>query len=170
LINLRFGNTPVPNQADTPDCLDPFDLQRFVAAQQDNYDDAIREIRQGRKRSHWMWYVFPQLRGLGSSSTSEFYSIKSLDEATQYVQHPLLGKRLRECASALLSISDRSPTEIFGSPDDMKLHSSMTLFAAITDADDSLFHQVLKNFFHGQTDSRTEAILATMRGQTDSKS
>lgn len=167
---MRFGNTPVPKQANTPDCLDPFDLQRFVTAQQDNYDAAIREIRQGRKRSHWMWYVFPQLRGLGSSSTSAFYSIKSLDEARQYLQHPLLGKRLRECASALLSIADRSPTEIFGSPDDMKLHSSMTLFAAITDAGDSPFQQVLNKFFHGQTDSRSESILATMREKTDSKS
>ena len=117
-----------------------------------------------------MWYVFPQLRGLGSSSTSEFYSIKSLEEATRYLQHPLLGKRLRECASALLSISDRSPTEIFGSPDDMKLHSSMTLFSVITDTDDSLFQQVLKKFFHGQTDSRTEMILATMRQNSNAKS
>lgn len=117
-----------------------------------------------------MWYVFPQLRGLGSSSTSAFYSIKSLDEARQYLQHPLLGKRLRECASALLSIADRSPTEIFGSPDDMKLHSSMTLFAAITDAGESPFQQVLNKFFHGQTDSRSESILATMREKTDSKS
>src|SRR5690349_1591257 len=102
---------------------DPFNLARFVQAQQRDYDRALAEIRHGRKESHWMWYVFPQFRGLGHSSTSHFYAIGSVAEATAYLQHPVLGPRLLECAEAVLSIAGRSALEIFGSPDDLKLRS-----------------------------------------------
>lgn len=133
---------------------DPYDLHRFVQAQALNYDQAFRELQQGQKRSHWMWYVFPQYAGLGFSSTSIHYSIKSMAEAQAYLAHPLLGQRLRACAEAVLSIEGRSARTIFGSPDDMKLQSSATLFASISPPE-SVFHQILNRYFQGALDPET---------------
>jgi uncharacterized protein (DUF1810 family) len=133
---------------------DPFDLDRFVRAQESDYEHAFEEIAGGRKRSHWMWYIFPQCAGLGLSSTSQRYSIGSLDEARAYLAHPILGPRLLECAEATLNVKGRSAHDIFGSPDDMKLRSSATLFALVS-PDDSVFHQVLEKYFDGKRDQRT---------------
>lgn len=130
---------------------DPHHLQRFVDAQESSYRRALAEIRAGRKASHWMWYVFPQFDGLGFSSTTRHYAIKSLPEATAYLEHPTLGPRLRECVDALLDIDGRSADQIFGSPDNLKLKSSMTLFAQVSPAG-SAFEQVLERYFGGQAD------------------
>ena len=132
---------------------DPFDLERFVQAQAADYDQALSELRDGEKRSHWMWYIFPQIEGLGQSSMSHRYSIKSAGEARAYLDHPILGPRLRECAEVVNGIVGRSAHEIFGSPDDMKLRSSMTLFAQVST--DAVFDQILRKFFNGQHDSKT---------------
>ena len=132
---------------------DPFDLERFVQAQAADYDRALSELRDGKKRSHWMWYIFPQIEGLGNSPMSHRYSIKSAAEARAYLGHPILGPRLRECAAVVLSIVGRSALEIFGSPDDMKLGSCATLFARVSD--DGVFKQVLQKYFNGQHDSET---------------
>jgi uncharacterized protein (DUF1810 family) len=137
---------------------DPHDLGRFVDAQAGDYEQALAEIRSGRKRSHWMWYVFPQIDGLGFSSMSRRYSIKSLDEARAYLEHPVLGPRLVECAEAALGVEGRSAYEIFGSPDDMKLRSSATLFASVTPAD-SVFARLLDKFFDGKPDGKTLELL-----------
>src|ERR1700730_9568241 len=110
---------------------DPYDLNRFLRAQEDDYEQALSEIVSGRKRTHWMWYIFPQIDGLASSSTSKHYSIKSLEEAKAYLDHPVLGPRLLECAEAVVRVEARSATEIFGSPDDLKLRSCATLFACV---------------------------------------
>jgi uncharacterized protein (DUF1810 family) len=138
---------------------DPFDLQRFVDAQRADYDRALREIRNGRKQSHWMWYVFPQFAGLGMSPTSQRYAIGSLAEASAYLAHPVLGPRLLECADAVLALRDRSALEVFGAPDDMKLRSSATLFAAVSPAG-SAFHRILEQYFGGDLDDRTRALIA----------
>jgi len=130
------------------------DLDRFVRAQSDDYARALAEIRNGRKRSHWMWHIFPQFAGLGSSSTSRQYAIKSLAEADAFLHHPVLGPRLRECAEALLTIEERSAREIFGSPDDLKLQSCATLFASVS-PEGSVFHRLLDRYFQGQHDRRT---------------
>lgn len=132
---------------------DPYDLDRFVRAQAADYDRALSELRDGRKRSHWMWYVFPQIEGLGNSPMSHRYSIKSAAEARAYLGHPILGPRLRECAAVVLSIVGRSALEIFGSPDELKLRSCATLFARVSD--DGVFEQVLTKYFKGQHDSET---------------
>jgi uncharacterized protein (DUF1810 family) len=137
---------------------DPFDLNRFVAAQADDYDQALSEIRAGRKWSHWMWYVFPQLDGLGSSSTARFYAIKSRDEARAYLDHAVLGPRLRECAEAAVAVEGRTATEVFGSPDDLKLRSSATLFAAVSPPG-SVFERVLARYYDGKPDERTLRLL-----------
>lgn len=133
---------------------DPYDLTRFVEAQAHSYDSAIAEIRSGRKRSHWMWFVFPQLDGLGSSPISKKYSIKSVDEAEAYLRHPVLGSRLLEIMRAVVELQGRSAFEIFGSPDDLKLRSCATLFASVSPPD-SVFHQVLDRYFAGEPDSQT---------------
>jgi uncharacterized protein (DUF1810 family) len=117
------------NKSRSPD--DPHNLSRFVQAQEDAYKQALSEMRSGKKRTHWMWFIFPQLDGLAFSSTSKRYSIKSVEEAKAYLAHPLLGPRLLECAEAVLHIEGRSATEIFGSPDDLKLQSCATLFACV---------------------------------------
>ena len=122
--------------------MDPYHLDRFVQAQDRTYESALTEIRNGRKRSHWMWFIFPQFEGLGSSAQSVFFSIKSIAEAKAYLAHPLLGPRLIECAGAVLAIDGRSAIDIFGSPDDMKLRSSATLFARAS-PDGSEFHRIL---------------------------
>lgn len=137
---------------------DPHNLQRFVVAQQRDYDQALAEIRSGRKRSHWMWYVFPQFAGLGMSATSQHYAIQSLAEAEAYLAHPVLGPRLVECAEAVLAIDGRSALEIFGSPDDMKLRSCATLFAHVSPAG-SAFHRVIDKYFDGQPDDKTLSLI-----------
>lgn len=137
---------------------DPFNLKRFVDAQRGDYATALAELRAGQKRSHWMWYIFPQLAGLGFSSTSRFYGITSRDEARAYLAHPLLGPRLAECAEALLAQQGRSARAIFGAPDDAKLRSSMTLFAEVG-AFSSPFERVLEQYFAGQRDPSTLAML-----------
>ena len=137
---------------------DPFDLNRFTTAQQNIYDNALAELRNGRKRSHWMWFIFPQIDGLGSSPTSKYYSIKSQEEARQYLNHPVLGKRLSECAEAVFSIEGRSISEIFGYPDNLKLKSSMTLFAYVSPPC-SVFAHVLSKYFNGARDALTLQLL-----------
>ena len=138
---------------------DPFDLNRFLLAQDDTYDRALAELRAGRKTSHWMWYVFPQIDGLGHSQTARFFAVKSLAEARAYLAHPVLGKRLRECAAAVLSVSGRTASEIFGSPDDIKFRSSMTLFER-AEPDCDLFSDALDRFFEGRRDRLTLELLA----------
>jgi uncharacterized protein (DUF1810 family) len=138
---------------------DPFDLQRFVAAQAGMFDTALGELRAGRKRSHWMWFIFPQLRGLGQSSMATFYGIASLDEARAYLAHPVLGKRLEVCTQATLDSGGRSLAAIFGSPDDMKFASSMTLFALADDRADSVYRTALERMCGGRLDARTQALL-----------
>jgi uncharacterized protein (DUF1810 family) len=137
---------------------DAYDLNRFLEAQEADYDRALAEIRSGRKRSHWMWYMFPQFAGLGFSSTSRYYAINSLTEASAYLNHPVLGARLRECAEAALGIEGKSAHDIFGSPDDMKLRSCATLFAQVSPAG-SVFQRLLDNYFEGQPDERTLQLL-----------
>ena len=137
---------------------DPYDLQRFVDAQDGVIDTALTELRAGAKQSHWMWFVFPQLAGLGASSTARFYAIGSLAEAQAYLDHSLLGPRLEECIGALLPWSGaRSAEQIFGPVDTLKLRSSLTLFDRIRP--DATFEQVLMNFFGGERDQRTLALL-----------
>ncbi|HEY7272408.1 MAG TPA: DUF1810 domain-containing protein [Actinoplanes sp.] len=133
------------------------DLDRFVDAQDGAYDDALAELTAGRKRTHWMWFIFPQIAGLGSSPTAQLYAIRSLDEARAYLAHPMLGPRLRECAQALLTVQGRSAREIFGYPDDLKLRSSMTLFARAAD-DPEPFQAVLDRYYDGP-DPRTLTLL-----------
>jgi uncharacterized protein (DUF1810 family) len=137
---------------------DPHDLNRFVQAQQGDCERALSEIRSGRKRSHWMWYVFPQYDGLGFSPTSRRYAIKSLAEARAYLGHPVLGPRLVECAEAALGVEGRSASEVFGSPDDMKLRSCATLFAYVSPAG-SVFQRLLDKYFQGQPDAKTLRLL-----------
>jgi len=136
----------------------PPTLERFVVAQETEYDRALEEIRRGRKTSHWMWYIFPQIRGLGSSAMAQLYAITDLTEATAYLQHPVLGPRLREVTEAALTIEGLSARQIFGTPDDLKLRSSATLFSLVSPAG-SVFHRVLEKYFDGQRDERTLAIL-----------
>lgn len=138
---------------------DPFGLQRFVDAQDTVYDTVLTELCAGRKRSHWMWFVFPQIRGLGSSPTAVRFSISSLDEARAYLAHELLGPRLRECARLVSRIDGRTAEEIFGWPDDMKLRSSMTLFAHASDDNDD-FVAVLEKLYAGAEDPATLARLS----------
>jgi uncharacterized protein (DUF1810 family) len=136
----------------------PNNLQRFLDAQQSSYAPALSEIKSGRKRSHWMWFIFPQMQGLGYSETARFYGIESRAEAAAYLAHPVLGARLREISRALLALESTDATRIMGSPDDMKLRSSMTLFAALDKAD-PVFQQVLDKFFGGAPDNKTLQIL-----------
>ena len=133
-------------------------IDRFVKAQEVMYMRALDEIRAGRKRTHWMWFIFPQIKGLGRSMTSIFFSIKGVEEAKEYLDHPLLGSRLREISRTLLDLKTDNPTEVFGSPDDMKLRSCMTLFDVVEP--DSVFEKVLMKFFNGKRDNRTLKILA----------
>jgi uncharacterized protein (DUF1810 family) len=146
------------NQASPNSEPDPFDLNRFLQAQDGLYDQALAELNAGRKESHWMWFIFPQIDGLGRSSTARFYAIKSLPEAKAYLNHPLLGPRIIACAEALLKRKGTSAADIFGYPDDLKLRSSMTLFACIADPD-SVFARVLGQYFEGQPDQQTIDLL-----------
>ena len=138
---------------------DPFDLNRFTSAQERVYGTVLAELKSGRKRSHWIWFIFPQIEGLGHSSTSQFYAIKSIEEARRYLKHPVLGARLVECAETVLAVEGRSVSDIFGYPDDMKLKSSMTLFASVTEDTNSVFVRVLEKYFHGERDERTLQLL-----------
>jgi uncharacterized protein (DUF1810 family) len=142
---------------------DPYDLQRFVQAQNTDYEQALLEITRGQKRSHWMWYIFPQFDGLGFSSTSRLYAIKSQAEAAAYLAHPILGPRLNECAEAALRVEGRSAREIFGSPDDMKLRSCATLFAGVSPPG-SVFHRLLDRYFQGKPDPKTLALIGVAPG------
>lgn len=143
---------------------DPFGLRRFVDAQRGVHEQALAELEAGRKRSHWMWFVFPQMLGLGISPTAARYAIRSLDEAAAYLRHPLLGPRLVACAQALLRVDGRSADEILGHPDVLKLRSSMTLFSALPDAD-PVFAAVLARYFGGARDERTLRLLGLEGGQ-----
>lgn len=138
---------------------DPFDLARFVEAQEGDYDRALGELKSGRKRSHWMWYIFPQLDGLGHSSMARRYSIKSLAEARAYLAHPILGPRLRECVEVLLGLEDDTAHDIFGSPDDLKLRSCATLFAEVS-LGNSAFHRLLAKYFDGVPDHASLRLLS----------
>ena len=129
-------------------------LERFIQAQEHDYPTALAEVRAGYKCSHWMWYIFPQLKGLGFSSTAQFYGINGKEEAKAYLEHPVLGARLREITSVLLTLEHKSAVEIFGRTDAMKLRSSMTLFACLS-VSNSVFHLVLNCFFDSNTDSNT---------------
>jgi uncharacterized protein (DUF1810 family) len=146
----------------SPDGADPFDLRRFVDAQDRVYDTVVAELRTGAKRSHWIWFVFPQLRGLGHSASAQHYGISSLDEARAYLEHPVLGLRLRECTQLVAAIDGRSVDDIFGWPDNLKVRSSMTLFAHATD-DNAGFRAVLDKFYAGEDDPATVERLRTAR-------
>ena len=137
---------------------DPHDLHRFVEAQEETFAQAVSELEDGRKASHWMWFVFPQLRGLGRSPMATRFGIASLDEARAYLAHPLLGPRLRQCVRLALRIDGRSITEVFGSPDDMKFRSCMTLFDAAA-PDETMFAEALRKYFGGTPDARTLELL-----------
>jgi uncharacterized protein (DUF1810 family) len=137
---------------------DPFDLDRFVHAQAASYDRALAEVRAGRKRSHWMWYIYPQLDGLGSSPMARRYAIRSLAEAEAYLRHPVLGPRLLACAEAALAVDGRSAYDIFGSPDDLKLRSCATLFACVTPPG-SVFDRLLAKYYGGMRDEKTLRLL-----------
>ncbi len=134
------------------------DLSRFLKAQEHDYAQALREIQSGRKRSHWMWYIFPQIQGLGFSHTAQFYAIQDLQEAKDYLAHPVLGARLKEISSALLELDGLSASEIFGYPDDLKLRSSMTLFR-LADLDCPVFQEVLNKYYDGEADRKTIRIV-----------
>ena len=136
-----------------------FDLERFIRAQDPVYSQVLAELRAGRKRSHWMWYVFPQLAGLGHSATARFYALTGPGEASAYLAHPVLGSRLQECSETLLKPRNITAFSVFGYPDELKLRSSMTLFAEVS-APGSVFVRVLDRFFAGQRDSNTLQLLA----------
>jgi uncharacterized protein (DUF1810 family) len=146
------------------DHLDPFNLQRFLQAQDPVFDRVQNELNNGHKRSHWMWFIFPQFAGLGGSEMSRRFAIRSREEALAYLEHPLLGPRLRTCTQEVLNIRERSVAGIFGHPDDLKFHSSMTLFAQV-DAADSLFQQALNQYFHGIRDDWTLSLMDSKQAQ-----
>ena len=141
----------------------PDDLTRFVLAQEADYETALAEIRSGRKRSHWMWYIFPQYEGLGHSAMSRRYAIRSRAEAEAYLMHPVLRARLLECAEAVVGVQGRSAAEIFGSPDDMKLRSCATLFVCVSPPG-SVFDRLLDKFFGGERDGETIRLLGIEAG------
>ncbi len=133
-------------------------LDRFLEPQKNHYTKALSEIRAGRKSSHWIWYIFPQLKGLGSSANAGLYGISGIKEADAYLRHPILGARLIEISNALLTLRENDPGTVMGYPDDLKLKSSMTLFAAVPGAD-PVFEKVLRKFFFGTKDARTLQLL-----------
>lgn len=137
---------------------DQFNLARFVDAQMDDYVAALAEVTAGRKRSHWMWFVFPQQAGLGSSPMAQRYAISGIEEAKAYLAHPMLGPRLQGICEAALAVEGRSAFDIFGSPDDLKLRSCATLFAAVS-LPGSVFDRILAKFFHGEPDAKTMELL-----------
>jgi len=140
------------------------ELDRFVAAQEPVYDEALAELRRGEKRSHWMWFVFPQLAGLGRSPTAQHFGLAGPDEAADYLAHPLLGVRLRDCTAALLELPQDDPAAVLGAVDALKLRSSMTLFAQV--GDEPLFQRVLDKYFRGESDELTLELLRTATGSS----
>ena len=141
---------------------DPFDLGRFTSAQEGIYGSVLAELKRGQKQTHWMWFIFPQIDGLAHSTTSKYYAIKSIEEARKYLNHPVLGTRLLQCAETVLAVEGRSVSEIFGYPDDLKLKSSMTLFAYVADPR-SVFVRILDKFFQGERDVRTLDLLEQLK-------
>ncbi|CAN7690913.1 DUF1810 domain-containing protein [Rhizobium sp. LjRoot98] len=148
---------------------DPYNLSRFIEAQALVYDTALRELERGRKQSHWMWFIFPQVAGLGHSPTAIRFSISGLDEAHAYLAHPLLGDRLVQCTRAINVVPNRTAHEIFGSPDDLKLHSSMTLFRE-TANDPEPFRTAIERYFGGKADARTLELLKEGLGRAGPRS
>lgn len=144
--------------ADPSDARDPFDLRRFLLAQEPIYPTVLAELQRCRKQTHWMWFIFPQITGLGHSSMSQRYAIRSRAEAQHYLAHAVLGKRLLECAEAVVDCTASSARAIFGSPDDLKLRSSMTLFAGVPETN-AVFRAVLDKYFAGEADTRTIALI-----------
>lgn len=138
-------------------------LERFIEPQEQDYEQALKEIRNGRKVSHWIWYIFPQLRGLGKSYMSDYYGIRDLDEAKAFLQDPYRGKHLQKISEALLNLDNDNATQIMGRPDDMKLKSSMTLFAC-ADPENAVFEKVLEKFYNGHKDGRTLKMLSKENG------
>ena len=138
-------------------------LQRFITAQQNDYQIALTEIKQGRKRNHWIWYIFPQIAGLGYSETSKYYALKNIEEVQAYLNHPILGSRLIEICTELLKLPANNATQIFGTPDDLKLRSCATLFAALPNTN-PVFQQVLDKFFNGEADKNTLKIIGHWSG------
>jgi len=136
-------------------------LKRFTDAQENTYAAAFSEIQQGRKKSHWMWFIFPQIAGLGFSETSRYYGIKDLEEAAEFLKHPVLGSRLISISRELLKLKTNDAHQVFGSPDDLKLRSSMTLFSSLENAD-PVFKMVLEKFFKGQMDAKTVHIISSV--------
>jgi uncharacterized protein (DUF1810 family) len=146
------------NPSDSHSIDDPYNLSRIVQAQEGSYELALSEINSGQKRTHWMWYIFPQLDGLAFSATSKKYSIKSVEEAKAYINHSLLGPRLLECAEAVVRIKGKTAAEIFGSPDDLKLRSCATLFAYVL-PQGSVFDRLIDKYYRGERDSKTLQLL-----------
>jgi|ERR1051326_6363906 uncharacterized protein (DUF1810 family) len=142
--------------------VDTYNLSRFLTAQTEDYDCALEELQRGRKESHWIWYIFPQVAGLGHSSMAQKYAVQSREEAVAYLNHSILGTRLKQCCEALLKHSGKKVEDIMGFPDDLKLRSSMTLFAMVS-AEDSIFHKVLNAFYSGRMDEKTVAFLNANR-------
>ena len=136
-----------------------YNLQRFIDAQEASYEIALSEIKSGRKKSHWMWYIFPQVQGLGFSETSKFYAIKDIGEAKAFLEHPILGERLVRICNALLHLESDNAHNIFGSPDDLKLRSSMTLFSSLNI--NPVFQKLLEKFFNGIKDDKTLQIIGS---------
>lgn len=143
---------------DTTDLHDPFDLDRFTSEQDGVYDRVLGELKRGQKRTHWMWFIFPQIDGLGTSATARHYAIKNLEVARAYLRHPVIGPRLLECAESVLAIEERSASDIFGFPDYLKLKSFMTLFACVAGSD-SVFARVIENYYGGEQDASTLQLL-----------
>lgn len=133
-------------------------LERFLEAHQDAYQHALEEVRNGLKQTHWMWFIFPQIKGLGQSYLAQYFAIENIEEASAYLHHPILGNHLHEICDVLLNLNQNDPVRIFGSVDAMKLKSSMTLFACISEKD-SLFQQILNQYYHGERDSLTLNLL-----------
>ncbi|MBW3637459.1 MAG: DUF1810 domain-containing protein [Armatimonadetes bacterium] len=154
----------MPNPSDCLSPNDPFNLSRFLEAQEDCYQQALLEIRSGRKRSHWMWFIFPQFEGLALSSTSRHYAIKSAEEAKAYLDHAILGSRLLECIESVMGVESRSVREIFGAPDDLKLKSCATLFACVSSSG-SVFESLLEKFYSGERDAKTLELLGVRPGE-----
>ena len=151
ILKNHIPSSPVSDPAARDD---KYELSRFLKAQENIYGTVLSELRSGWKQSHWMWFIFPQIEGLGESPVSQRYAISSLDEAGEYLKHPVLGARLLECSKIILFLEGRTALDIFGRPDDLKLKSSMTLFSCVPDTD-PVFKAVLKKYFRGSVDSRT---------------
>ena len=146
--------------------MDQYNLNRFIEAQMTTYEGAMLELARGRKDSHWIWYVFPQIEGLGRSDTAKLYSIKSLEEGRAYLEHPLLGPRLNKACEILLSLKDSSMDEVMGFPDNLKLLSSMTLFEALSDSS-SIFTKIIEIYFDDERDEASLEIIKTMHLSPD---